>query len=146
LAYGGPFVWLAILLFRSSRVLAWLNWVGIVGGLGGFVWIANFVPVPPLGPIPLLLNIVLGMAWLIGVTYILVRTNDATIVQPADRGAASAVAFSPDGHTLAGSSDDNTVRLWPTEIDALLAMVDWPLQPPVHRLTTTQQQDLGLAE
>lgn len=75
LAYGGPFVWLAILLFRARRVPAWLNWVGIIGGLGGFVWIANFIPVPPIGPIPLLVNIVLGMVWLIGVMVVLVRTD-----------------------------------------------------------------------
>ena len=82
LAYGGPFVWLAILLFRSNRVPAWLNWIGIVGGLGGFVWITNFVPVPPIGPIPLLLNIVLCMAWLIGVSLILVRTAEDERIQP----------------------------------------------------------------
>ncbi len=75
LAYGGPFVWLAILLFRASRVPAWLNWIGIIGGLGGFVWIGSFVPLPPIGPLPLLLNIVLGMVWLLGVSLILVRTG-----------------------------------------------------------------------
>lgn len=74
LAYGGPFVWLAVLLFRADRVPKWLNWIGIVGGLGGFVWVGSFVPIPPIGPIPLLLNIVLGMVWLVGISLILART------------------------------------------------------------------------
>lgn len=74
LAYGGPFVWLAVLFFRANRVPKWLNWIGVVGGLGGFVWISNFVPIPPIGPLPLLINIVMGMVWLVGVSLVLVRT------------------------------------------------------------------------
>jgi len=75
LAYGGPIVWIAILLFRSNRVPSWSNLAGVVAGLAGFVWILSWLPLPPAGPIPLLVNIVLGMVWFVGLALVLVRTD-----------------------------------------------------------------------
>ena len=79
LGYGGSIVWMAILFFRSSRVPRWLNWAGIVGGLAGFVWMVRFIPIPApqsAAIVFILLNIVLGMVWLIGLSVVLDRGTD----------------------------------------------------------------------
>ena len=80
MAFGGPLVWIAILLFRSSRVPGWLNWIGIIGGLAGCAWILSWVPVPPVGPIPLMVNIVFSMVWFIGLSLVLVRSGEGDSV------------------------------------------------------------------
>lgn len=79
LAYGFPIVWMAILFFRSKLVKNWLNWLGVVGGLAGFVWAFRFIPVPApqsLGLILLMLNIILTMIWLVGLSIVLVRSGE----------------------------------------------------------------------
>jgi hypothetical protein len=85
LAYGGSIVWIAILLFRASRAPRWMNWTGIIGGLAGFIWIVRFVPVPApqsVGIILLMMNIVLVMVWLVGLSIVLARSGDEESVQP----------------------------------------------------------------
>ncbi len=55
-----------------------LNWVEIAGGLAGFVWVLRFVPVPApqsAGIILILLNILLVMIWLVGLSRVLTRSN-----------------------------------------------------------------------
>ena len=79
LAYGGSVVWMAILLFRASRAPRWMNWAGIIGGLAGFVWLVRFIPVSApqsAGIIILLLNIVLTMVWLVGLSIVLTRSGE----------------------------------------------------------------------
>lgn len=79
LAYGGSIVWIAILLFRSERVPKWVNWVGILGGFAGFVWIVRFIPVSApqsIGLILLFLNIILSIVWLVGLSLILTRSTE----------------------------------------------------------------------
>jgi len=85
LAYEGSIVWIAILLFRASRMPRWMNWAGIIGGLAGFVWIVRFFPVPApqsVGIIFLFINIVLVMVWLVGLSIALARSGDEGSVQP----------------------------------------------------------------
>ena len=85
LAYGGSIVWIAILLFRASRTPRWMNWAGIIGGLAGFIWIVRFIPVPApqsVGIILLMMNIVLVMVWLVGLSIVLARSGDEESVQP----------------------------------------------------------------
>ena len=79
LAYGGPIVWMAILFFRAKRTPRWINWAGIVGGLAGFVWLVRFVPVPApqaAGTVLIMINIVLVMVWLVGLSVVLVRSGE----------------------------------------------------------------------
>jgi len=83
LAYGGSIVWMAILFLRSDRASRWMNWVGIVGGLAGFVWVVRFFPVsaPPSAAIILImLNILLGMVWLVGLSRALARSSESVAV------------------------------------------------------------------
>jgi hypothetical protein len=63
----------------------WMNWAGIIGGLSGFIWIVRFVPVPApqsVGIILLMINIVLVMVWLVGLSIVLARSGDEGTVQP----------------------------------------------------------------
>ena len=88
LAYGGSILWIAFLLFRTSRVPKWLNLAGIIGGLAGFVWAIRFLPIPApqsVGIILLFLNILLAMVWLLGLSIILVRSGeqDTEATQPS---------------------------------------------------------------
>ena len=79
LAYGGSIVWMAILLLRANWAAKWINWAGIIGGLAGFVWLVRFLPVPApqiAGIILLMLNIILVMVWLIGLSVVLVKSGD----------------------------------------------------------------------
>ena len=69
LAYGSSILWMAILFLRSPLASKWLNWVGIIGSLAGFVWLLRFIPVPApqsVGIILLFVNILGTMIWLIG--------------------------------------------------------------------------------
>jgi hypothetical protein len=79
LAYGGSIVWIAILLLRSERAPKWVNWVGILGGLAGFVWLVRFLPVSApqsIGLILLFINIILSIVWLVGLSLVLTRSAE----------------------------------------------------------------------
>jgi xanthosine utilization system XapX-like protein len=57
-----------------------MNWVGIVGGISGFVWALRWIPIPApqsVGLVLLMLNIVLGMVWLVGVSRIVMGSDTA---------------------------------------------------------------------
>jgi len=79
LAYGGSIVWMAILFLRSEQVAKWINWVGILGGLAGFVWLIRFLPISApqsIGFVLLFLNIILSIVWLVGISITLNRSRD----------------------------------------------------------------------
>lgn len=79
LAYGGSIVWMAILFLRSEQVAKWINWVGILGGLAGFVWLIRFLPISApqsIGFVLLFLNIILSILWLVGISITLNRSGD----------------------------------------------------------------------
>jgi len=79
LGYGGAVLWMALLFLKNSSTPKWLNWVGIIGGLAGFVWLLRFVPISApqsLGIILLFLNIILTMVWLIGLSVKLTRSGE----------------------------------------------------------------------
>lgn len=85
LAYGGSIVWIAILLFRSEQAPKWVNWVGILGGLAGFVWLVRFLPVPApqsIGFILLFINIILSIVWLVVLSLVLTRSTEDKTTQP----------------------------------------------------------------
>ena len=67
-----PFLWMAILFLRTTDSPRWVNWLGIGAALAGIVWIFPFLRIPP-NPILILLNIILGMIWLIGLASYLNR-------------------------------------------------------------------------
>jgi hypothetical protein len=92
LAYGGSIVWMAILLLRSERVSRWVNWVGILGGLAGFVWLVRFVPVPApqsIGFILLFLNIIFSIVWLVGLSLVLTKSTEENPRASAEANTAS---------------------------------------------------------
>ncbi len=79
LAYGGSIVWMAILFLKSEQVAKWINWVGILGGLAGFVWLIRFLPISApqsIGFVLLFLNIILSILWLVGISITLNRSGD----------------------------------------------------------------------
>lgn len=85
LSYGLAILWIAILLLRSPRVPRWLSWVGVVAGLAGFVWAIRYLPIPVgnAAAIPILIvNIVLGIVWIVGMAWLLQR--DAGPEAPAE--------------------------------------------------------------
>jgi hypothetical protein len=77
LAYGVGALWTAILLVRLAGVPKWVNIIGIIGGLAGLVWIADFLPFAlPLASVWLPLNILAIMVWMIALSAVLARTSE----------------------------------------------------------------------
>ena len=44
LAYGFALVWIVLLLIRPAVSLNLLNYIGLIGGIAGFIWLADFLP------------------------------------------------------------------------------------------------------
>lgn len=78
LAYGGRILWIAVLLLRSTATPKWLHVVGIIGGLAGFLWLADFVNIQ-LPFILLPINIVASLVWLVGVMVVLLRSDRLSV-------------------------------------------------------------------
>jgi hypothetical protein len=79
MAYGAAVVWMAVLMLRSAKAPRWLNWVGIIAGLAGFIWLRLFIPIPMpqiLFLVLILINVFVGMGWMVGLTFILARANE----------------------------------------------------------------------
>jgi hypothetical protein len=77
LAYGLGSLWTALLLLRVVGVPRWINVLGIVGGLAGFFWIYDFVPIAlplpgVLGPV----NILATIVWMIALAAVLARATE----------------------------------------------------------------------
>ena len=78
LSYGGPVVWAAILILKSTSAPRWICWAGIIGGLAGFVWVLGFLPLgaPQIMAIILVfINVVAVTTWLLGLSLYLVRAK-----------------------------------------------------------------------
>jgi hypothetical protein len=79
MAYGAAVIWMAVLMLRSAKAPRWLNWVGIIAGLAGFIWLRLFIPIPMpqiLFLVLILINVFVGMGWMVGLTFILARANE----------------------------------------------------------------------
>lgn len=69
LAYGLAVTWISFDALRTKMGPAWVNWVGIAGGIAGVIWLRAFLEVlMPFATIGSILNIVLLSIWAIGLT------------------------------------------------------------------------------
>jgi len=76
LAYGLAVSWMATDALRTKTGPAWINRIGIIGGIAGVIWLRPFIPVlmqfAVLGSIT---NIVLLSVWAIGLTFALWKNS-----------------------------------------------------------------------
>ncbi len=78
LAYGLAVAWIAMDALRTKTGPAWINWVGIFGGVAGIIWLRPFLDaLMPIAAIGSILNIVLLSVWAIGLTISMWK-NSAT--------------------------------------------------------------------
>jgi len=74
LAYGLATFWIALGLLKSRIGPAWLQWLGMAGGVVGLIWLRHFVPVlMPVAALGSIINIVLIIIWSLGTSLILWR-------------------------------------------------------------------------
>lgn len=68
----------ALHALRTSTGAAWINIVGIVGGLAGLVWLGNYAPIFEPLTTPLILTNILGIiVWSIALSAVLLRRDEA---------------------------------------------------------------------
>ena len=81
LAYGLALIWIPLLLLRSTNSSKFLNYIGIIGGLAGLVWLFDLLPFTPpsgFGFILVAVNILAVIVWMIGITVQLVKQPEIT--------------------------------------------------------------------
>lgn len=68
---------IAYYAWRTATGPAWLNWVGIIGGIAGITWLAAYLPFlgGPLRIILIVVNILAIIVWSIGLSFVLVRRD-----------------------------------------------------------------------
>ena len=68
---------IAYYAWRTATGPAWLNWVGIIGGIAGITWLASYLPFlgMPLRLILIVVNILAIIIWSIGLSLVLVRQD-----------------------------------------------------------------------
>ena len=78
LAYGLGVGLMAFYARRAAIGPGWLNWLGMIAGVTGLIWLRFFIPaLQPLELLGSLLNILLIFIWSIGLSVVLVRRGEA---------------------------------------------------------------------
>ena len=76
LAFGLGIGLIAYYALRTATGPKWLNWVGIIGGLTGIVWLTVYLPfLEPISILLRVLNILTIMVWSIGLSFALARRS-----------------------------------------------------------------------
>lgn len=68
---------IAYYAWRTATGPAWLNWIGIIGGIAGITWLAAYLPFlgGPVRIIMIVVNILALIIWSIGLSLVLVRQD-----------------------------------------------------------------------
>jgi hypothetical protein len=71
---------IAYYAWRTATGPAWLNWVGIIGGIAGITWLAAYLPFlgGPVRIIMIVVNILALIVWSIGLSLVLARRSTIT--------------------------------------------------------------------
>ena len=65
---------IAYYALRTATGPKWLNWVGIIAGLSGIVWLRTYLPfLLPVSVFLIVLNILTIIVWSIGLSAVLAR-------------------------------------------------------------------------
>lgn len=76
LCYGLAIAWASWEALREACGPKWLNWLGLIGGFAGVVWLRPFIRVLlPLELIGSVANVVLLSIWAVGLTWVLWRSS-----------------------------------------------------------------------
>lgn len=120
----------AVAAHGPTRTVAWANWTSLAS-----IWqtqtlkprtIALPLPAPALAFHPDGERIAIIQDY--GVKIFDVRTHDEHATLKGHSGRVTCLAYSPDGHTIATGSWDQTIRLWDAGSGALRATFNWGIE------------------